>query len=149
MTDLSRALLVFFSLLGTADSAYITYEEFAGVVPSCAVLPGFDCGAVLGSQWAYLGPVPLSLLGLGFYVFTFFVSCYALVSPKVHPQTRNLLALLGTSAFAFTLYLMYLQAVVIGAFCLFCLVSAFSSTGIFASSLWHRSLTKEQSGEAL
>lgn len=143
MTVISRVLLVFLSLIGMADSAYITFEEFAGVVPKCLPLAGFDCGLVLQSQWSHIGPIPLSLLGFGFYATIFLLACYALVVPKPHPWTRTILAFLGTTGFLFSLFLFYLQAVILQAFCIYCLVSAFSSTAIFISSLWHRFLTRK------
>jgi uncharacterized membrane protein len=142
MTVISRVLLVFLSLIGMADAAYITYEEFAGVVPKCLPLAGFDCGLVLQSEWSHIGPIPLSLLGVGFYATVFLLASYALVATKPHPWTRTLLAFLGTSGFLFSLYLFYIQAVVLKAFCVYCLVSAFTSTAIFVTSLWHRHLTR-------
>lgn len=142
MTVLSRVLLVILSLIGMADSGYITYEEFAGVVPRCIPVAGFDCGLVLQSQWAHIGPVPLALLGFGFYSMIFLLSSYLLVAPKPHKQVRTLLAFLGTFGFLFSLYLFYLQAVVLQAFCIYCLVSACTCVGIFLVSLWHRHLTR-------
>ncbi|MBP7842566.1 hypothetical protein KA017_01025, partial [Candidatus Woesebacteria bacterium] len=59
-------LFIIFSLVGIADASYITYEKFSGVVPDCG--PGFDCGAVLNSKWSSIGPIPLSLLGLAYYL---------------------------------------------------------------------------------
>jgi uncharacterized membrane protein len=127
-----------------ADAAYITYEEFAGVVPKCLPLAGFDCGLVLQSQWSHIGPAPLSLLGFGFYATVFLLACYTFVVAKPHPWTRTFLAFLGTTGFLFSLYLFYIQGVVLKAFCVYCLVSAFTSTGIFLASLWHRHLTRSK-----
>ena len=69
-------LLVVFAVIGMADSSYITYDKFMGIVPDCG--PGFDCGGVLTSKWANIGPVPLSLIGFFFYstVFVFAILNY-------------------------------------------------------------------------
>lgn len=143
MTVISRVLLVFLSIVGMVDAGYITYEEFAGVVPKCLPIAGFDCGLVLQSQWSHIGPIPLSLLGLGFYATVFLISSYLLVIAQPHKLARTVLAFLGTTGFLFSLYLIYIQAVILQAFCTYCLISAITSTLIFGVSLWHRYLTRE------
>lgn len=132
MATFLNLLLIFFSILGMADAGYITYEEFIlGVTPQCANIPGFDCGAVLDSPWAYIGPIPLSVLGLGFYSVMFLLGCYLLIQPKKYSWLPGVSALFGIAAFLFSLFLMYLQAFTIGAFCLYCTISAGTSTLIF------------------
>lgn len=144
MTVISRTLLVFLSLLGMADAGYITYEEFSGVVPPCLPIAGFDCGAVLQSQWSHIGPIPLSLLGLGFYATVFVLASYSLVAKKPHRFVSPLLLFLGVSGFLFSVYLVYIQAFIIGAFCTYCMLSAFTSTAIFAVTTWNFFLSKKE-----
>ncbi|NCS96970.1 MAG: hypothetical protein GW762_00050, partial [Candidatus Pacebacteria bacterium] len=48
-------LHVILPIIGIVDSSFITYEEIMGIVPPCG--NGFDCGAVLTSKYAHIGPV--------------------------------------------------------------------------------------------
>ncbi|MCD8484619.1 vitamin K epoxide reductase family protein [Candidatus Woesebacteria bacterium] len=141
MSTLLNLLLIFLSMVGLADSGYITYEEWANVPSICQNIPGFDCGAVLDSAWAHIGPVPLSVLGFGFYATVFLLATYHLVMVQPKQSLTNVLLLLATSGFLFSLFLVYLQAVVIGAYCLFCMISAITSTLIFFTTVgfwWSR-----------
>lgn len=125
------------SLIGIADAGFMTYEEVMGIVPQCTGVAGFDCGKVLQSSWAYIGPVPLAALGLGFYLFMFALNSYLLLVPQPWARLKQLRLLAATSAFGFSLWLIFLQAVVIGAFCLYCTISAATSTGLFLLSWLH------------
>lgn len=141
-------LIVVLSIVGIADAGYITYEEIQGVVPPCG--PGFDCGAVLNSPYAHIGPVPLSALGLLYYT-TILVLGFLHVSEvqigKIFGKntlfsqltTLDELVLLSTAGLLFSGYLVFLMAVIIGAWCKFCLISAGTSTLLFVvvqSILW-------------
>lgn len=140
----SLLLLIVLSLIGIADASYITYEEFSGRVPPCIQLPMFDCNSVLQSAWSHLGPIPLSLFGIGFYGLVFVLAVYALIVPQPYRYVRHVLVLLGAWGFLFSAYLFYVQAFVLLAFCSFCLLSATTSTLIFGTSWAHFLLTKEK-----
>lgn len=142
-------ILVILSILGMADSGYITWEKYHGVIPKCG--DGFDCGAVLNSEWATVGPVPLSAIGFLYYL-TFFVLATMLVIEfdftrtgkrianklqlsswhPIHMLTvHDLIVPLSTLGFLFSLFLVSLMAFIIEAWCQFCLYSAITSTLIF------------------
>lgn len=142
-------LLVALPIIGIADSSIITYDKFAGVIPECGV--GFDCGAVLNSKWASIGPIPLSLLGFLFYCSVFIMSIlnfvefdFSILSNKILSAlkikkssflysitTLDVIVLLTTFGFLFSLYLVFLMGVVIGAWCKYCLISAATSSLLF------------------
>ncbi len=121
-------------MIGIADAGFITYEEFTGVPSFCQTLPFFDCGTVLSSEWAYIGPIPVSVLGILFYLTVLLLGAYHLVMAKPHPLITKFLYFVALSGFFFTLFLLYLQAVVIGAYCLYCMISAATSTLIFLTT---------------
>lgn len=143
MTSLLQLLIIFLSMIGIADAGFITYEELMGVTPVCHVGSIFDCGAVLDSPWAHIGPVPLSVLGLGFYSTMFLIGAIIMTVPTWRPQAIQLAALLGVMAGLFSVFLMYLQLGVIGALCLYCTISAFTSGGLALVSvaLWRQTQT--------
>ena len=107
------------ALVGLADSLYLTAKHFEGGPVRCTVVTG--CNEVLGSVYATVGPVPLALLGALAYFAAFSL---ATLSAFGYRQTRPLLALLVALMLAATLWLLYVQAFVLGQFCSYCLLSA-------------------------
>jgi uncharacterized membrane protein len=141
--------MVFLSLLGIADASYLTYEKLSGYIPLCG--QGFDCGAVLSSPYASIGPVPISALGILFYLSIFALAiCYYLEVPLDKslklPWLNISWLLLGitSTGFAFSVILVGLMAFVIEAWCLYCLVSAIISTLLFIGSVLLNRLTNSR-----
>lgn len=160
MKILISLLLVVFSIIGMADSSFITYEKFSGVIPECGA--GFDCGTVLSSQWSSIGPIPLSLLGFLYYTVIFILAILNFsefdLTSFIRKQTKNnklkssvinfitvqeLLLLITLFGLFFSAYLILIMAFVIEAWCKFCLISAFTSTSLFVLvSIYNEKYTK-------
>jgi uncharacterized membrane protein len=127
--------MVVLPIVGILDAGYITYEKFAGRVPVCSAY--FDCGKVLGSQWASIGPIPVSLLGVGFYVTLFILGVLLFLEKEnitafgKKLRITSLLHFFSALGFLFSLFLVFLMAFILQAWCLYCLVSAVNSTLIF------------------
>src|ERR1700724_636686 len=107
------------ALFGLADGIYLTVEHLTGRTAECIASSG--CQDVLSSQYAAIGPVPLAALGALAY-FTVF-SC-ALLAAFGYSRSGTLYNLIVGLMFATTLWLLYLQAFVLHAFCDYCLFSA-------------------------
>jgi uncharacterized membrane protein len=107
------------SLIGLADALYLTIEHLAGRSVQCTVVAG--CSAVLGSAYATIGPIPLAGLGALAY-FTAF-SC-ATLSAFGYSGARALLTVVVALMFLTTLWLLFVQAYILRAFCAYCLLSA-------------------------
>jgi uncharacterized membrane protein len=107
------------ALFGLADGIYLTVEHVTGRTAECIASSG--CQEVLSSKYAAVGPMPLAALGALAY-FTAF--SFALLAAFGFAKCRSLFALLVGLMFAITLWLFYLQAFVLHAFCDYCLFSA-------------------------
>ena len=107
------------ALLGLAEGIYLTVEHVTGRTAECIASSG--CQDVLSSKYAAIGPVPLAALGALAYFTAFSV---ALLAAFGFARCRSLFALLVALMFAITLWLFYLQAFVLHAFCDYCLFSA-------------------------
>ncbi|SRR6266576_2509335 len=107
------------SLIGLADSIYLTVEHMTGQSVRCTVIAG--CSEVLSSPYATVRGYPLALFGAVAY---FAVFSLALLSAFRYPFVGKLLMLIVGLMFITTLVLLYLQAFVIHHFCQFCLLSA-------------------------
>jgi uncharacterized membrane protein len=117
-------LTALLALVGLLDSVYLTVEHLSGRSVRCLVVTG--CDEVLSSRYATLpGDVPLAALGALAYFAVFSLATLAAFG---YPKARTLVAPLVALMFAATLWLLYLQAFVINAFCTYCLVSAAVTT---------------------
>jgi uncharacterized membrane protein len=128
------------SLGGLADSIYLTVTHLTGENVACVASSG--CNEVLGSAYATVGKFPLASFGALAYFLAF--SCATLGSFG-HPRARVLLTIVVAAMLATTLYLLYVQAYVLHAFCDYCLLSAaltLSLSAVVAVSYLVRSTPK-------
>ena len=107
------------ALIGLADSIYLAVEHVSGRSVKCTIVTG--CSEVLSSPYATVRGYPLALIGAFAYFAAFSLATLAAFNYR---YTGKLLALLVSVMFLMTLWLLYLQAFVIRAFCQFCLLSA-------------------------
>ncbi len=118
------------SLLGILDTGYLTYEHFQNATPACSLLNG--CELVLTSTYSVIMGIPLSLLGLVYYLILIGLSLYGLY--RNSGLAYKLIALVSGAGFLASLYLVYLQKFVIESWCQYCLFSATITTIIFIIS---------------
>ncbi len=120
------------ALAGFADSAYLTAQHIRGVIPPCVLLT--NCEKVLTSQYATIGTVPVSALGLAYYGFVL-VLLIAYLDMKDR-RILHWLSWLVSAGMLATLYFLYVQLFVIGALCPYCLVSTASTAILFTVSVY-------------
>lgn len=103
---------------------YLYHESY--LIGVCEPNQLFDCGQVSGpnSPWASIGPVPVALIGLVGYVVIFLTTWLQDWIDFVDDYMPELMLALTGIAFLFTLGLTLLEALVIHAFCQYCVYSA-------------------------
>jgi uncharacterized membrane protein len=121
------AVAAILALFGLADGIYLTIEHVTGRTAQCIASSG--CQDVLSSKYAAMGPVPLASLGALAYFTAFSL---ALLAAFGYAKCQTLFGLLVAAMFVTTLWLLYLQAFVLHAFCDYCLFSAGVTTGLTA-----------------
>ena len=109
----------FISLLGLADATYLTVVYLSGETAVCG--GSTSCFQVLGSAYARIGRVPVAGLGALAYFGAFSAATFAAFG---HRLARKLFALTVLAMFAVTLWLLFVQAFRLHAFCRYCLFSA-------------------------
>ena len=115
--DLATALV---ALVGLADACYLTVEHLSGRSVRCMIVSG--CDEVLQSSYATVaGQIPVAALGAVAYVTVFSLATLALFG---YAGARRLVPAVVAAMFLATLWFVYLQAFVIRAFCVYCLLSA-------------------------
>lgn len=117
------------AVVGWGASLLLTAIHFwvlplpAGVEPQGAI-------AVVTSQWAYVGPIPLATIGAVYYI-----AMIALGAVWLHAKDQRIERLLlpvTAGGFLASVVFVYLQLVPIGAICPFCMVSATATTLLLA-----------------
>jgi uncharacterized membrane protein len=107
------------AVAGLADATYLTVQALTGETLSCGGSP--DCFRVLGSSYAKLGGIPVAILGTLAY-FTVFT--FAIFAGFGYSWAPRFLALMTGAMFLMTLWLLYVQAFLLHAYCRYCLFSA-------------------------
>jgi len=107
------------SLIGLADSVYLTVQHLTGQSVRCTVTRG--CSAVLSSSYATVAGIPTAAFGALAYFAAF---SFATLAAFGYERARTGLALLVAPMLITTLWLLYVQAFVLHAYCEYCLLSA-------------------------
>jgi uncharacterized membrane protein len=107
------------SLAGLAESTYLTVSTLTGETAVCG--GSADCFKVLGSPYARIAGIPVAALGVLGYLSAFSFATFAAFG---YPRARKFLVLIVSGMFAVTLWLLFVQAFLLHAFCRYCLFSA-------------------------
>ena len=107
------------ALAGLTETTYLTATTLAGAHVVC--VSGTGCSEVLQSAYAKVGQVPLSGIGAVGYFAVFSLAIFAAFGYRRAP---GLLGIVVGFMFLTTLWLLYVQAYVLHAFCDYCLLSA-------------------------
>ena len=107
------------ALFGLADGIYLTVEHVTGRTAQCIASSG--CQEVLSSKYAAIGPIPLASLGALAYFTAFTFATFAAFG---YPRAPKFLSLTAGAMFLMTLWLLYVQAFLLHAYCRYCLFSA-------------------------
>jgi uncharacterized membrane protein len=121
------ALAAIISLAGLADATYLTVQALTGETLVCGGSP--DCFRVLGSSYARLAGIPLAAFGTLAY---FGVFSFATFAAFRYARAQAFFKLTVGTMFLVTLWLLYVQAFVLHAFCRYCLFSAALVFGLSA-----------------
>ena len=129
---MSRLLLAIslLAVVGIVLSAVSLKNHYSGVKTEyCDLGDSFNCDLVNRSVYSHLGPVPVAAIGLIGYAALFALS-------RLRQRGASVLMLLGALAgLAFALYLTYVEAYVLGVWCILCLGSLAAISLITALSV--------------
>ena len=107
------------AVAGLADATYLSVQALTGETVGCGGSP--DCSQVLGSSYAKLGGIPVAMLGALAYFAVFTFATFAAFG---YSRAPRFLALTAGAMFLMTVWLLYVQAFLLHAYCRYCLFSA-------------------------
>jgi uncharacterized membrane protein len=106
-------------LVGLAEATYLTVMNLTGETAVCG--GSASCFEVLGSKYAKIAGIPVA----GFGAFAYFSAfTFATFAAFGYRRARTLFALTISAMFLTTLWLLFVQAFLLHAFCRYCLFSA-------------------------
>lgn len=127
-----RAAVALVASAGIAVAGYLTYVHYQPNALICT--SGGGCETVQESSYAELAGIPVALLGL-----LGFVAVLVLVAWDSE-LARTLAAAIALTAVGFAVYLVLLQAFVIDAWCVWCLVNDLVIVPLLAvTTVWRAS----------
>lgn len=132
--------MVLFSILGAAFMGYLTSVHFdSGDSSLCDLGGAFNCHIVNQSIFSELLGVPVSILGMGFFL------AVAVIALKKNIENRyRLIALITIFCLVFSLYLTVIEVMYLGTVCLFCEGSKALMLAILGIALWRVRERKDQ-----
>ena len=129
-------------VVGLAVSAFLAYESAtASEILACPVNGTIDCGKVTTSAWSKLFGIPVSYLGLLFFV-GMIALCIKAAWQRGSALVQNLRLLGAAVGVAMVLYLVWAELFRIGAICLWCTVVHVVSFALFCVVLFARVLAE-------
>ncbi|MBM9529274.1 thioredoxin domain-containing protein [Desulfoprunum benzoelyticum] len=115
-------------LLGLADTGYLIYSHYRNYTDIsfssfCALTKAINCDTVSQSPWSILLGLPLAIWGLFSYLLYLIIFLAASRRTKGSESLWHLLFLLGLLYSIASIYLGYVSATKVKAYCLLCLAS--------------------------
>jgi uncharacterized membrane protein len=118
---------------GIVDTLYLVTKQFGEKEIGTCPIFGTGCGDVLGSVYSQFFGIPLSVWGVMFYTGMLIMGLLLILD---RTKTVTILASIGALiGFLLSIAFLYIQGVLIGAFCFYCVLSAVTSTLLFFTML--------------
>ena len=134
-----RTLSLIVLVLAIGVSGYLSYLKASDAKAMCVSGAKFDCGTVLNSVYSEQFGIPIAWWGLATNLV---ITALLLTEQRVTFLQRNgtvIVFMIVLFAFLYSVYLVYLQAAVIKAYCPWCLTHEALITilfGIIGSHTW-------------
>lgn len=149
MTEVKQLNSIWYQILpflGLIDSLYLLNIHSNPSVCTVRETPlgiPLDCGSVAQSQYSEILGIPLAILGLLYYLILLLIVNFEPNLPTLPISSLQLIAVVVSFGFLFTLWLVYLQLFVIELICIYCMVSAILTTSLFIITYYFMFLGSE------
>lgn len=136
-------LIVLFSVIGAVLASYALWAHYDEAEHEiCNISDTFNCDIVNKSQYSEVLGVPVALMGLLTYVFFFFAILY--YRKDQNETLMNLMAFGAIAGLSFSLYLTYIEAYVLYAWCIICLGSQFTILTVTILMFWLKKIDQKK-----
>ncbi|MCY4146343.1 MAG: vitamin K epoxide reductase family protein [Chloroflexi bacterium] len=135
MRDIRR-IQILLVVVGLVVAAYLSYLKLTDLAAVCVEAAAFDCNVVLNSRYSELAGIPIAYLGFGVYAI---IGALLLMETRVVFLRENgslLMFGLGLFAWLFSMWLVYVQVVLLQALCPWCLAHELNFTILFGTIVY-------------
>lgn len=119
------------ALIGFADATYLAAKFYQGVPPPCSLING--CEIVTTSRYATMFGISVAAYGALYYLTVLVLTLLYLDLKK--PRLGKLLLPIAAVGFGFSGWFIFAQLALLKAICLYCMLSAGTSTTLFILSI--------------
>src|SRR3989344_7876708 len=119
-------IILISSLLALLTSTYLLYQHYADTSSFCDISQDISCDIVNRSIYSEIFNIPISLLSLIAFYFIAIITISALKNRKIFGLNKknifDIIFYLMLASLLFALYLVYIEAFVLYAFCPLCVL---------------------------
>lgn len=138
-TNLTTSLLLALGLIGIGDTLYLSYFQYINAIPSCAI---GGCAVVLTSIYSKFLGVPLSYIGLVYYIYMLALAILLVMDPHSRALRLGAVVYTGIGLGLSLIFEFYIQLGLIHALCMYCAISATTTLLLFIVAVWHWRATR-------
>ena len=109
-----RWVLIVLPVVGIIASSLALREHYRTDASPCSINERWDCGIVNHSPYAVLYGVPVAVIGIAGYI---------LLGVLAFRRAYRLMLLAALGGLGFALYLAHIESVVLGVWCIYCVIS--------------------------
>ncbi len=109
-----RWVLIVLAVVGIIASSLALREHYRTDASPCSINERWDCGIVNHSPYAVLYGVPVAVIGIAGYI---------LLGVLAFKKAYRLMLLAALVGLGFALYLAHIESVVLGVWCIYCVIS--------------------------
>ncbi|MGA7246073.1 MAG: vitamin K epoxide reductase family protein [Terracidiphilus sp.] len=123
-----RYVIAILALAGAVVSGLALQVHYTVATTPCSINEKWDCGVVNHSSYSLLFGIPVALIGMVGYLGLAWLAL---------ARQRAVLTLAALAGLAFALYLAHVERDILGAWCLYCVISLAAIALItFMGSIW-------------
>jgi vitamin-K-epoxide reductase (warfarin-sensitive) len=109
-----RWVLIVLAVVGVIASSLALREHYRTDASPCSINERWDCGIVNHSPYAVLYGIPVAVIGIAGYI---------LLGVLAFRKAYQLMLLAALVGLGFALYLAHIESVVLGVWCIYCVIS--------------------------
>lgn len=131
-----RLVSLLLVVFGVLVSGYLSYVKATGVPMVCMEDSGFNCSTVQNSAYSEIFGIPIAWLGLGTYLVIGALLLFERSTAFLRQNGMVLLFGIVLFAFLYSMYLVYVQGVILEAWCQWCLLHEANMLVLFGVTIW-------------
>ena len=131
---LAPYIVLALAMVGLGDTLYLSYFQYLNLIPSCTI---GGCAVVLTSAYSKFFGVPLSYIGLVYYMYLLCLSLLLIIDPRSYALRLGTVVYTAIGLLLSIYFEFYIQAYLIGALCMYCAISAATTLLAFGAGIWH------------